>query len=169
MGLFVLTDEDGFDPFANAPTPEEDRQWEGFEPRRIGDVDDDPDNDDWDPDPAPPASTAALLVLACPECEDEPRNDCRTCAGSGSFEVCGGCRQRPWVIAGSEACECTMPGVHASEATTEPMLECALCRRWVLESELSGGACRNCRGASLDPEVVWALEAKMVTWEQVAA
>ncbi len=41
------------------------------EPRRIGDVDDDPDNDDWgDDDPPPAAPTTALVCELCEEPAD---------------------------------------------------------------------------------------------------
>ena len=124
-----------------------------------------PRDDDPPPTPTAPA-LPPLMLLECEACEGETgyNDDCRTCYGSGSFEVCLGCLRRPWVTAaGLEACGC------------EPGPVCELCTR-PAERLNAAGICESCHrqgveqleqeadehDALIHAEVEWAL--KNTSW-----
>lgn len=94
-----------------------------------------PRDDDPPPTPTAPA-LPPLMLLECPVCQGETGHDaCKTCSGGGSYEVCSGCLERPWVTAGVEACGCTMPGVTGQR--------CEICDE-PAERLDSAGVCTEC-------------------------
>jgi DnaJ-class molecular chaperone len=58
-----------------------------------------------------------LEPAPCPDCQGEgghhddhtkPGQACTSCNGSGEIEVCPNCHTQPYVVAGIEACGCTV-------------------------------------------------------------
>lgn len=97
-----------------------------------------PSRPDDDPPPAAPAvmrvyadpKLPELTLAECPDCvgygytgDEYTGCGCDTCDRTGQVEVCSGCLQRPWVVCGVEACECSQPGVHATQDRCEYVFE----------------------------------------------